>query len=186
MCIRDSQESWEIKLVRILKYFKGDAKIWADAHNDNWVDFNEFEQAFKNKYWSEEKQEGLRSTIMGLGNFNIKNMSITSYVTRLYSQVKYLEPPMPLSSFIRYISKHLPKDIWSTIRTREFINIAELEKILEAYQSMKEEEDNKYQFRVSESNQTNTEIRQPDHFISNVSRSGAVSYTHLDVYKRQV
>ena len=37
---------------------------------------------------------------------------------------------------------------------------------------MKEEEDNKYQFRVSESNHTSTEIRQPDHFISNVSRLG--------------
>ena len=117
-----NQESWEIKLVRILKYFKGDAKIWADAHNENWADFNEFEHAFKNKYWSEEKQEGLLNTIMGWGNFNIKHMSITAYVTRLYSQVKYLEPPMPLSSFIRYISKHLPKDIRSTIRTREFAN----------------------------------------------------------------
>ena len=72
---------------------------------------------------------------------------------------------MPLPSFIRYISKHLPKDIRSTIRTREVANIAELEKILEAYQSMKEEEDNKYQFR-------DTEVRQPDHFINNVSRSG--------------
>ena len=43
-----NQESWEIKLVCILKYCKGDAKIWADAHNDNWDDFNEFEQAFRN------------------------------------------------------------------------------------------------------------------------------------------
>ena len=113
MCIRDryNKESWEIKLVRILKYFKRDAKIWADAHNDNWADFDEFERAFKNKYWSEEKQEGLRSTIMGRGNFNIKHMSTTSYVTRLYRQVKYLEPPMPHSSFIRYVSKHLPKDL---------------------------------------------------------------------------
>ena len=32
-----NQESWELKLVRIVKYFKGDAKIWADAHNDNWA-----------------------------------------------------------------------------------------------------------------------------------------------------
>ena len=57
------------------------------------------------------------------------------------------------------------------IRDR-FTNIAELEKILEAYQSMKEEEDNKYQFRVKESNQIDTEIRQPDHIISNMNRSG--------------
>ena len=78
---------------------------------------------------------------MGWGSFNIKHMSITSYVMRLYSQVKYLEPPMPLSSFIRYVSKHLPKDIRSTIRTREFTDVAELEKILEAYQSMREEEE---------------------------------------------
>ena len=69
------------------------------------------------------------------------------------------------------ISKHLPKDIRSTIRTREFVNIAELEKILEAYQSMKEEEDNKYQFRDNESRQMNTEVRQPDRFVNNMSRS---------------
>ena len=77
---------------------------------------------------------------------------------------------MPLSSFIRYISKHLPKDIRSIIRTREFANIAELEKILEAYQSMKEEEDSKYQFRDNESRQVNTEVRQPDRFVNNMSR----------------
>ena len=95
----------------------------------------------------------------------------------------------------RYVSKHLPKDIRSTIRTREFTNIAELEKILEAHQSMKEEEDNKYQFRDRESRPINTELRQPDRFNrhdNSMSRSEGVrgyvpvSYTHLDVYKRQV
>ena len=106
---------------------------------------------------------------------------------------------MPLSSFIRYVSKHLPTDIRSTIRTREFTDIAELEKILQAYQSMKEEEDNKYQsinIRDRESRSMNTDIRQPDHLFRNDnnmsgSEEGAwlcphpVSYTHLDVYKRQ-
>ena len=47
---------------------------------------------------------------MGAGNF-VGHNNITMYVTKLYNEAKYLEPPIPFKSFVRYVSKHLPRAV---------------------------------------------------------------------------
>ena len=113
----------------------------------------------RNKYWSEEEQEILRSQIMGTGSFGRNNRNITVYTMKLYNEAKYLEPPLPFQSFVRHISKHLPREVQITLMTREVSDINELEKILDVFQNIKDQEDSR--------------------------RIQPVSYTHLDVYKRQ-
>ena len=61
---RFNNSRWEIKLLKILKCFKGNSEIWAEVHNTEWGSYEDFEVAFRNKYWSEEGQEILRSKIM--------------------------------------------------------------------------------------------------------------------------
>ena len=107
---RFNNSSWEIKLLKILKCFKGNSEIWAEVHNTEWSSYEKFELAFRNKYWSEEDQEILRSKIMGTGNFGRINNHLTMYVMKIYNEAKYLEPPLPFRSFVRHISKHLPRD----------------------------------------------------------------------------
>ena len=148
---RFNSSSWEVKLLKILKCFKGSAEIWAEVHNVEWGSFEDFEVAFRNKYWSEEDQEILRSKIMGSGNFGRMNNHLTIYVMNIYNEAKYLEPPLPFRSFVRHVSKHLPREVQITLMTKEITNISELENMLDVLQNI-----------------------------------GAVSYTHLDVYKRQV
>ena len=58
--------SWEVQLLKILKCFKGSSEIWAEVHKTEWGCFESFEAAFRNKYWSEEDQEVLRSRIMAV------------------------------------------------------------------------------------------------------------------------
>ena len=95
--------------MKIVKCFKGSSAIWAEAHHLEWGGYDEFERAFKGKYWAEDDQEILRSRIMGTGNFvGNQNNNITIYVTKLYNEAKYLEPPIPFKSFVRHVSKHLP------------------------------------------------------------------------------
>ena len=137
--------------MKIIKCFKGSAEIWSEVHHTEWDSFEDFEVAFRNKYWSEEDQEILRSKIMGNGNFGRINNHLTIYVMTIYNEAKYLEPPLPFRSFVRHISKHLPREVQITLMTREITNISELENMLDILQNI-----------------------------------GAVSYTHLDVYKRQV
>ena len=73
---------------------------------------------------------------MGAGNYigHNNNNNITMYVTKLYNEAKYLEPPIPFKSFVRYISKHLPREVQITLMTKEIENLNELERILDILQ----------------------------------------------------
>ena len=123
-----------------MKCFQGSSVIWAEVHRTEWGSYDKFEQAFRNKYWSEEDQEGLRSRIMGAGNFGTYCNNVTIYVMRIFNDAKYLEPPLPFRSFVRHISKHLPREVQITLMTREVANISELEHILDIFQSTRDRE----------------------------------------------
>ena len=78
---------------------------------------------------------------MGPGNFGgHNNNNVTIYVMRLYNEAKYLEPPLPFKSFVRHISKHLPREVQITLMTREINDINELEKILDIFQNIRDRE----------------------------------------------
>ena len=109
-----------------------------EVHHTEWGSYEDFEVAFHNKYWSEEDQEILRSKIMGNGNFGRMNNHLTIYVMTIYNEVKYLEPPLPFRSFVRHISKHLPREVQITLMTREITNISELENMLDVLQNIGE------------------------------------------------
>ena len=112
---------------------------------------------------------------MGPGNFGGHNNNITIYVTRLYNEAKYLEPPIPFRSFVRHISKHLPREVQITLMTREIAEINELEKKLDIFQRIRDREIGRHpNLPVAFTNGNN-----------NQARGYPVSYTHLDVYKRQ-
>ena len=53
------RSSWEVQLLKIMKCFKGNSAVWAEVHKTDWVDYQSFERAFRDKYWSEEEQEVL-------------------------------------------------------------------------------------------------------------------------------
>ena len=111
-----------------------------DRHRTEWGSYENFEAAFQNKYWSEEDQEILQSRIMGTGNFGGHNNNITIYVMKIFNEAKYLEPPLPFRSFVRHISKHLPREVQITLMTREVADINELENILDVFQNIRDHE----------------------------------------------
>ena len=82
----------------------------------------------------------MRSQIMGTGNFGRYNSNITVFTMRLFNEAKYLEPPLPFQSFVRHISKHLPREVQITLMTREVSNISELENMLDVFQSIRDRE----------------------------------------------
>ena len=75
---------------------------------------------------------------MGSGNFGTHGNNVTMYVMRLYNEAKYLEPPLPFRSFVRHVSKHLPREIQITLITRNITEITELEKILDIFQNIRD------------------------------------------------
>ena len=79
---------------------------------------------------------------MGTGDFlgHPNNNNLTIYVTKLYNEAKYLEPQIPFKSFVRHVSKHLPKDVQTTLMTKEIEDMNELERILDILQSIRDRE----------------------------------------------
>ena len=65
---------------------------------------------------------------------------MTLYVMRSYNEVKYLEPPLSFRSFVRYTSKHLPREIQINLMTWEVEDINELEQILDIFQNIRDRE----------------------------------------------
>ena len=112
-----SNNGWEVQLLKIIKCFKESSAIWAEAHRTEWASYEDFERAFRGKYWSEEDQEVLRSRIMGTGNFGTHGNDVTIYVMKIYNEAKYFEPPLPFRSFVRHINKHLPWEVQITLMT---------------------------------------------------------------------
>lgn len=47
---RYSNMSWELKLRKIVKCFKGRSGAWGEMHNMKWWSFAEFEKIFRGKY----------------------------------------------------------------------------------------------------------------------------------------
>ena len=56
-----NSNSWEVQMLKIIKCFKGSSAIWAEVHRTDWVNYQSFKRAFRDKYWSEEDQEVLHS-----------------------------------------------------------------------------------------------------------------------------
>ena len=102
--------------------------------------------------YKRQEQEILRSQIMGTGSFGRNNRNITVYTMKLYNEAKYLEPTLPFQSFARHISKHLPMEVQITLMTREVSDINELEKILDVFQNIKDQEDSR---RIQQLNMQN-------------------------------
>lgn len=47
-----SQNNWEVKVMKIIKYFTGNMGIWAEACCQEWEDIGMFERTFINTFWS--------------------------------------------------------------------------------------------------------------------------------------
>ena len=76
------------KLSEVLQ--KNKPVSYTHLHKVDWVNYQCFETAFREKYWSEEEQEILQSTIMGPGNFGTQGGNVTMYVMQIYNEAKYL------------------------------------------------------------------------------------------------
>ena len=77
---------------------------------------------------------------MGSGNLGTHSNNVTIYVMKIYNEAKYLEQLLPFRSFVRHISKHLPREVQITLMMREITDISELEKILDIFQNIRDRE----------------------------------------------
>lgn len=63
-------ENWELMIAYMNKYFKRESELWFEVHRKDWESFEHFCEAFIDKFWSQEKQECLKSKIMTEKSYN--------------------------------------------------------------------------------------------------------------------
>uniref|UniRef100_A0A1B6CYK9 Retrotransposon gag domain-containing protein n=1 Tax=Clastoptera arizonana TaxID=38151 RepID=A0A1B6CYK9_9HEMI len=128
MFMEHKKGNWKYNALYIRKFFKEDAGVWYEAHQNNWTCFNNFKEDFLERFWSLQKQEELREKIMTRRPFRGRMSDCNNYVVRLYQQAQYLEPPMS----VRCIVKQLPESIALVLMSNEPGTLGDLEnKIME-------------------------------------------------------
>ena len=118
--------------------------------------FDEFKDLFTQKYWGEKRQDAVRDSLE-FGRFNWKgNLSAIQYMERKLLESRQLTPAITDRQLIKKIARHFGKNIEIAVVTRGVNSIQNLESLIAEYATI------------------------------NQRTNRAVSYTHLDVYKRQV
>ena len=125
-----SSDIWETKLLYIYNHLKGDAGRWAQRYLTEWEDYQQFEKAFRNRFWGTEAQDKFESRLKSRGNFRVGKDSLCQYVMDAYTTTTYLDKKYDIMTFLQYISKHLPMMVRSSMIMKDISTFEELEKMM--------------------------------------------------------
>ena len=141
---------------------------WWMANRSEIDDYQQFKNLFKAKYWSETTQNLIRDNIChGRYKPHIGN-SMTAYFLGKVCMAKHLEPAIPEECLINKLLYHYDEEVIRARRGSQIKTIQAMTKLLENYE-------NEEYYRQSRRRNDRPEPRNLQ----------SVSYTHLDVYKRQ-
>lgn len=150
-----SGDNWQIQLLNIIKYLKGEPEAWARQHIDKFNDFDSFRSEFKKKYWGVIRQRQFEHELMGQGNFNISRLDLATYVSKYFEINKMLDKPMSIDMFLNYMCKHVPESLGAAIQTvmtvKNITNESEMETMCKNIGIVREKESlpvnpNKYHY----------------------------------------
>lgn len=126
-----SGDNWEVQLLNIIKYLRGEPENWARQNLDKLNTFENFKREFKKKYWGVIRQRQFEHELMGQGEFNNSRLDFATYVLKYYDINKMLDKPMTIEMFLNYICKHVPESLGASIQSvmtvKEIKNEQEME-----------------------------------------------------------
>lgn len=106
---------------------RGNASDWGVIKEASFETFQDFEQAFLNRFWGVEKQ---RDLFMDLNYGQFKTGNMADYFLHLAGQAAYLSEPIPEVKLISMLTKHFPGDVQRGIITQGFCLLDEVEEYL--------------------------------------------------------
>lgn len=94
---------------------KNDAEIWYSIVEEKYNTFNEFVDLFLSNFWGEHQQSKIRENLFN-GKYR-ENVGCTreKYILKKYNYVRHLEPRMPDTEIVKYLSRHFAEDIRDVI-----------------------------------------------------------------------
>lgn len=102
--------------------------------------YEQFEEAFILKFWSQQIQEGIRDNLE-FGRFNPNGrLSMIQYVENKILQCRQLIPPMSDQHLIRKLARHFGKEIEVAMITRGVTRVDQFENLLREFDTICERE----------------------------------------------
>ena len=160
---RNRESRWSIIKGMLDESFKNTFDNWWTATRHEVGSYDTFKTAFKQKYWSEATQNIIRDDITN-GKFDVNGrQSMTTYFLGKICLARNLEPAIPEECLVTKLAYHFNQGISQGRLNSQIKTIQGMCDLLESH-----ERERYYQ--------RNRQVP---------SQAYAVSYTHLDVYKRQ-
>lgn len=123
--------TWESNKLILLKYLKGNANAWGRDIIMYTNSFDDFENAFKRRFWNKTIQRKFESKLAGDGDFVDGNTDLIAYVMKYYESNLHLDKPLLMEEFIDAIVRHLPTRIGMGLAAAKEIDTRdELERLL--------------------------------------------------------
>lgn len=86
----------------------GDAAEWGSAHADEFESWADFQDKFKNKYWSASTQEKVMIELADPEYYNNSWGSIKKYLEWHFTRSKLLDTPLDEMQLARLLIRRLP------------------------------------------------------------------------------
>ncbi|KAG5879511.1 hypothetical protein JTB14_004736 [Gonioctena quinquepunctata] len=149
--LREAGVPDECKKGLALACLKGTAADWGSIKEDSFTTYEDFEKAFKDRFWGVEKQRELFLELT-YGRFESGNRS--EYFLNLVCQSVFLDEKISDEKLICLIAKHFPADVQRGIITNGFTKFEEVEEFL-----LKVDDTYKYDSRQDTRNNVNNPRR---------------------------
>ena len=110
-----------------------DAGIWWRVIRNQIATFEEFREAFTQKYWGQERQDNIRDHLE-YGRFDWRGqVSAIQYIERILLESRQLAPTITDRQLIRKIARHFGRDIQLAVITRGITTIPNFEPLIIEY-----------------------------------------------------
>nr|CAI5833877.1 unnamed protein product [Callosobruchus analis] len=107
---------------------KGAAADWAEAKEDTFGNFEEFQRAFIARFWGVDKE---RDLYLHLCYGKFERGSLSEYFLNLIKQASFLSEEIPEEKLTKMISKHFPSEVQSGLVTRGLYRFEAMEAYLQ-------------------------------------------------------
>lgn len=107
------------------------ALIWFTGKEDEIEDFESFEEHFIKYFWGNNAQTKSRENLY-FGKYDTrKGYNMNEYAMKIYSNAKFLDPPIQEEEIIMFLSRHYKPEITETIAIQNIKSIEQLSNYLQ-------------------------------------------------------
>ena len=139
------------------RHLEMDAGIWWRVIRNQVTTFEEFKEAFTQKYWGQERQDEIRDHLE-YGKFDWHGqVSSIQYIERILLECRQLSPTITDKQLIRKIAKHFSRDVQLAVVTRGINTIPNFESLIVEYTQIRPRNNKDFQYTAKAESESRRE-----------------------------